>query len=305
MGYGRLKFVIWVKDVDIAFVEIAKMHNYYDWLYSHCAEEICPKTGRLHIDGYYELQTCRKWTTENKKFLKFFGKGYGDLSIAVGSHGENCDYSEKEGRRQQKMGSPVPPNGTKRSLDQAKEAIVDGSKTVDELTLEDPTLFHQYGRTLSRIEDIIFRKRFRTEMTKGIWYWGPTAVGKSHKAFENYHPDTHYLWKLNERAGWQDGYTGQETVILNDFRAEIRYNDMLNLVDKWPYTLPRRGREPAPFLGKTVIVTSSCHPSVVYRNRDAEDSIEQMLRRFEVVELKHNQTVLSYAELNRNFLEGS
>tara|TARA_B100000787_G_scaffold135122_1_gene103893 strand:+ start:1635 stop:1814 length:180 start_codon:yes stop_codon:yes gene_type:complete len=50
---------------------------------------------------------------------------------------------------------------------------------------------------------------------------------------------------------------------MNDFRAELKYNDMLNLIDKWPYTVPRRGREPAPFLAKAVIVTSSCHPATV------------------------------------------
>ena len=135
---------------------------------------------------------------------------------------------------------------------------------------------------------MLLRKRFRTEMTQGIWYHGPTAVGKSHKAFEGFDPQTHYVWKLNEKSGWQDGYAGQETVIINDFRGEIPYNEMLQLVDKWPHSVPRRGREPAPFLAKTVIVTSSLSPAQVYHRRAEEDSLNQLLRRFDVIELRPN-----------------
>jgi len=141
-----------------------------------------------------------------------------------------------------------------------------------------------YGRTLSKIEDICMRKRYRTEMTTCTWYHGKTGVGKSHKAFEGFTPDTHYVWKTNDN-GWQDGYQQQEIVIINDFRGEIKYNDMLNLIDKWAYTIPRRGREPMPFTSKHVIVTSSLPPDQVFTRRLEEDSLEQLIRRIDVVEL--------------------
>ena len=113
---------------------------------------------------------------------------------------------------------------------------------------------------------------------------GKTGVGKSHKAFDNYNSETHYLWKLNDK-NWQDGYTGQEIVIINDFRGEINYNELLNLIDKWPYTLPRRGREPVPFLAKHIIITSSLPPEKVYWRRDNEDYLEQLFRRIKIIEV--------------------
>ena len=97
---------------------------------------------------------------------------------------------------------------------------------------------------------------------------------------ERYHPDTHYVWK--DDKGWQDGYSGQETVIVNDFRGSIPYGELLNLVDKWPHFVPRRGREPAPFLAKKFIVTSSLTPEQVYHNLAASDSLDQLSRRFKV-----------------------
>ena len=152
--------------------------------------------------------------------------------------------------------------------------------TVDEITRLDPLVFHQYGRTLQKLEDIALRSKYRTWMTTCEWIYGPTSTGKSERAFEFYHPSTHYVWKTNDK--WQDGYTGQDTVIINDFRPEIKYNELLQMIDKYPHFVPRRGREPAPFLAKHIIITSSLAPQVLYHNRCDEDSIEQLLRQSRV-----------------------
>lgn len=153
-------------------------------------------------------------------------------------------------------------------------------KKVDDLVLENPMIYHKYGRTLNKIEDLRMRREYRIEMTKGIWYWGGTGVGKSHKAFEGYDPKTHYV--LPNDNGWWDGYTGQDVVIINDFRGEMKYNFLLQLVDKWPMTVKRRNREPIPFVSRLVIITSSLAPSDIYNRRLIEDDIGQLLRRFDV-----------------------
>ena len=163
---------------------------------------------------------------------------------------------------------------------QIKNDILAGKVTVDQVAVDDPIKFHQYGRTLSKIEDLALRKQFRSWMTTCEWIYGPTGTGKSARAFEGYNPDTHYLWK--DDKGWQDGYVGQPIVIMNDFRGEIPYNSLLQLIDRYPHFVSRRGREPAPFLAKHVIITSSLSPDQVYHRRLEQDSIEQLLRRIKV-----------------------
>lgn len=282
MTIGRFKFVIWTNNEDETFAQVKAMYDKYGWSYYHAALEFCPTTGKAHLDGYYEYQTQRKFETELKKFNKTFGKGFGDLQTARGTAGENQDYSEKENLRFETHGVAGKGQGQRTDLQNICKDITDGNCTAEDVAMTKPDIYHQYARTLHKIEDIVLRKKFRTEMTKGFWFYGPTFTGKSHKAFSGYNPETHYLWKLNDN-GWQDGYTGQGVVIINDFRGEIRYNDMLNMIDKWPYTVRRRGREPAPFLAHTVIISSSRSPSAVFHNRDDEDSIEQLLRRIEVI----------------------
>ena len=289
MGYGKFKFVIWVESEKIksTYEEImTKLNTFrvkYDCSYFVMGKEVCPTSGRPHVDGYYEYKTARKETTEINKFKKLFGEGWGRVVTAHGSAGENFNYSTKEDRGYEEHGIAVV-NGESRNLTSAKQELVEGKTTTDSICLEDPEMYHMYGRTLSKIEDICMRKKFRTEMTTCIWYHGKTGVGKSHKAFEGFTPDTHYVWKGNDN-GWQDGYQQQETVIINDFRGEIKYNEMLQLIDKWPHTLPRRGREPMPFMSKHIIITSSLPPDQVYCRRLEEDSLEQLLRRIDVVEL--------------------
>jgi hypothetical protein len=89
---------------------------------------------------------------------------------------------------------------------------------------------------------------------------------------------------LNDK-GWWDGYTGQETVILNEFRGQMLFSELLDLVDKFPKTVKIRNREPRPFLAKRLLVTSSMKPELVYSGvLEKSDNIDQLFRRFEIVE---------------------
>ena len=78
---------------------------------------------------------------------------------------------------------------------------------------------------------------------------------------------------------------GQDTVILNDFRGNLKYEELLQLVDKWPKSVKRRNRQPMPFVSKHIIITSSLPPEQVYVQRNEKDSLDQLLRRITVIEM--------------------
>lgn len=177
----------------------------------------------------------------------------------------------------------MPAQGTRTDLELIKDEVLEGKQTVEKIACEQPNIYHQYGRTLSKIEDIALRRKFRTWMTTCEWIYGPTGTGKSHKAFENYDPESHYLYPNDN--GWWDGYNGQEIVIINEFRGEIKYSELLDLIDKWPKTVKRRNREPVPFLSRHIIITSSLPPDEVYSNLSMRDSMEQLYRRITLTEL--------------------
>lgn len=160
-----------------------------------------------------------------------------------------------------------------------------GQITSQEIRKDDPKLHWQYGRTFDQLEDDFLQTKFRTWMTKGIWYTGCSGTGKSHTAFQDYHPDKCYVWK--DDNGWQDGYKGQEIIIMNDFRGStMKLNELFQMVDKWPHHIRRRGKAPMPNLAKTVIITCVLEPKVCYKNALSElENWEQFERRFKIVKL--------------------
>lgn len=171
--------------------------------------------------------------------------------------------------------------GERNDLKTLTEQIKKGEITVDEITLEQPDIYHQYGRTLEKVEDIVNRKKKRSEMTEGIWLWGPTAAGKSHAAWNEYIIGEEYEWR--DDRGWWDGYRGEETVLINEFRGGIPYSELLSLCDKWPHKVSRRNREPYPFTSKRIVITSSEPPNEVYKNLSMHDSLDQLKRRFKII----------------------
>lgn len=247
-------------------------------VYCVCGEEVCPKTQKVHWQCFIRFQNERVQSAVRKMFpSRHVTKCFADeLS--------NIKYCEKDENIVFEHGTR-PNQGERRDLLEIKNDIVEGKYSVDELTMECPMLVHQYGRTLNKIEDIILRKKFRGWMTKGIWYHGPTGVGKSAIALKDYNPDTHYIYPKDN--GWWDGYTGQETVIFNEFRgSDVLFSELLELCDWTPKTVRRRGREPAPFLARKLIITSSLTPMECYSYAiSRKDSMQQLLRRFEIIEV--------------------
>lgn len=246
-------------------------------------KEKCPTTGKDHFQTYFMFHNQRSVSAKSlKKYGDMFGPIHCHVQPMFGSLASNEAYCSKEGNLT-KLGDE-PKQGSRADLKDVVARIQNGEETADNICVEDPGYYHMYGRTLTKAEDIIKRKMYRKWMTKGIWYCGTTGVGKSHAAFQGYDPETHYVKPVLDE--WWDGYTGQETVILNDFRGQIPFAEILNLVDKWPHYVKRRCREPTPFLAKTVIVTSSMHPCTVYSNVCQDgDSLDQLRRRFEIIKL--------------------
>lgn len=242
--------------------------------YLIAGKEIAPKTGTPHIQGYIYYHNQVAFST----FKKMIGKK-AHIETSKGSPDQNEIYCKKEGNYIE-LGDK-PEQGKRSDLNKVKDDIIKNGLKVDDICVNDPMFYHQYGRTLHKIEDIAQRKKYRKEMTTCDWYYGGTGIGKSHKAFENFDPDTHYVWSLRDK-GWQDGYTGQETVIINDFRGEIPYNALLDLIDKYWCEVSRRNRMPMPFTSKHIIITSSLKPEQIFKNREKEDKIEQLMRRIKV-----------------------
>lgn len=257
--------------------------------------EECPKTKKMHYQSFIYWTKKITITTCINRLKKHFNKAV-HVEVCKGSIEDNIKYCSKDGKTLE-YGTKPKGQGARTDLNTIKDKILNHELTADDICVNEPEFYHQYGRTLNKLEDIALRRKFRTEMTEGIWLYGSTGVGKSHEAFKNYNPDTHYLFPNDN--GWWDGYKGQETVIINDFRGNIQYSELLELVDKWPKTVRRRNREPAPFISKKIIITSSLKPNEVYHNLAINDNLDQIYRRFEIINMNPKE-INNESELDKD-----
>lgn len=230
-----------------------------------------------HYKGYVYLTNATARRALSKKLPRAY------LEVSKGTPEQNRVYCSKQEIFIEH--GEIPCQGKRTDLCVVADRLTSGKTSVSEIALEDPMVYHQYGRrTLEKVEDILNSRRKREWQTEGLWLYGKTGTGKSTRAYEGFDESTHYVWKLSDKD-WQDGYRGQEIVIIDDFRGEIKYSELLKMLDKWPHSVSRRGMCPHPFLAKKVIITSLLHPSEVYRNLRENDSLV-LMRRLEVVELK-------------------
>lgn len=242
-------------------------------------KEVCPTTKKDHHQGWICFKNaCSSKRTNCARIKAKLGEKFWVAGMK-GSLQANDKYCSKEGQLTEFGNRPA--QGSRADLGDIIKRISEGETTSEDICLTDPGYYHQYGRTIQKAEDIVKRGMVRMEMTQGIWIWGATGTGKSHMAFTGFDIRTHYVKPVLD--DWWDGYTGQETVIINDYRGQIPYSELLNLVDKWPHYVKRRCREPTPFVAKRLIITSSVEPRDVYTNLHAKDQLAQLYRRFEII----------------------
>lgn len=237
------------------------------------------ESGTPHLQGYMRFANARSFASMKKTIPK------AHIEIAFGTDIENQKYCSKDNNFEER--GSLSQQGERKDLNDIKNKILKGEMLASDILTEDPKFYHMYGRTLEKLEDVKNNKIIRTNKTKCIWIWGPTGTGKSQFAtnkFLKYGPENTYIWKNDN--GWWDSYNGQELVIMDDFRGEIKYNELLTLADNTPFAqVRRRNRPPANFTSKKIIITCSNPPEFVYkRQNEKRDSIDQLLRR---IDIKH------------------
>lgn len=171
-------------------------------------------------------------------------------------------------------GAGVP--GSRSDLSEVTTAIKSGQSAEQ--------IFDQFGEQYLKyykgIERAIgfFSKR-RTWKTTVHWFYGPTGTGKTRTAFENC-PLAYFKSASNH---WWDGYHGQETVIIDDYRADFcKFSALLRLFDRYPLSVEVKGGT-VEFLAKDIYITTPHSPERTWASRTNEE-IGQLTRRIEDIQ---------------------
>ena len=103
------------------------------------------------------------------------------------------------------------------------------------------------------------KPRYLSEVPEIIVIYGPTGTGKSRYCLQF----SGSYWK--QRSNWWDNYSGENTVILDEFYGWIPYDLLLILCDRYPLMLETKGGQ-VHCLANRVIITSNSLPHTWYKN---------------------------------------
>lgn len=262
-------------------------------------KERCPKTGRLHWQGYVQF----KKSMRRKGAQLAIGKPKCRMNPQMGTNDEARNYCMKEPSRVeifQEFGEFCPGQGVRSDLIDLRNRIKRGSNAIS-LIEDDDTLgtYARYDRFANQLMLIYQNKEMRLGTTV-IWCWGPTGTGKTRSFFEYVQREQiKTWWKAPVCHGqmWFDGYCGQEAVLFDDYSPEkIPLRSLLEILDIYPITVERKNYVIA-FKPKVIYVTSSKNPELICDSNHEryEDSLWSQLKR--------RITLLIHKEADSNVVE--
>ena len=230
--------------------EYAKQTTYMVYGY-----ETCPDTGRPHLQGYVH------WA--NKRSLGAFSETFGNCHVEKpkGSAEQNRAYclkirpqDQKPNERYEEYGT-LPQQGKRVDWEQAISDIKSGKDITDVIDDQPHLLPNQ--RALREYKNLLLKPKHREVHV--ITLIGDSGSGKSRYAYDHY-PDLY----SKPRGDWWDGYTGQTTILLDDYYGYLPYCELLRVLDRYPYQVPVKGGF-VQAQWDTVIITSNKMPQQWYQ----------------------------------------
>jgi len=109
-------------------------------------------------------------------------------------------------------------------------------------------------------------------------FWGRTGTGKSRRAWEEAGNDA---YTKDPNTKFWCGYSGQEHVVIDEFRGRVDVSHVLRWLDRYPVNVEIKGSS-CPLAATRFWITSNVDPRCWYPDLDPE-SLAALLRRFNII----------------------
>lgn len=188
-----------------------------------------------HLQGFFVLLK----PIRIKKIIGMFVKR-AHLEICRGDAISNFNYCTKDSNYVEYGNKDTQGQGKRNDLKEFVENIK--IKNNVELIENYPDKYLKYYKGVDRIRfeyDKLLQNKFDPEI-ECFALIGKPGIGKTRYIFDKHSPEN--CFKLEDTSNiWFDGYDGHSVLIIDDFYGGIKYNYLLNLIDKYHMRLPIKG----------------------------------------------------------------
>ncbi len=214
-------------------------------------------SGTVHYQGYMELKDRMRGSTLKNVF--------GDRvrwAARRGTQRQASDYCKK---KESRLCVPFHKGlrgewGTmKRGGSDRFELAVVAIKNGQDIADIKENFSVQYAMHRDKLEDFAISLKGRRRWAMNIEIFvGETGAGKSRAADEENVKAYYVPWPVGGRWWWP-GYTGQDTVIMDEFRHQIKMDVMLKMMDRYDWWLESKGRS-FQFVSHKIVITTNLDP---------------------------------------------
>lgn len=226
--------------------------------------------GVRHLQGYVELNVPMRLS----RLRRVFG-GRVHFENRRGTQAQAIAYCQKDDTRVSNAshgsGGTAKKLG-KDTLAQVASELQQGKK-IEELSHDYPVSFISHGAKIRSYA--LEQEGTRNTPPEIIIYFGRTGTGKSAMAQRNW-PAAYWVPWPQKGGWWWSMYSGQETVIFDEYRHQISLDMMLRACDRYPWTIQEKGSS-MNFISRRIVITTNIHPLRWYPNTDY--NVKEPLRR--------------------------
>lgn len=239
-------------------------------------QELCPSSGRVHWQCFFYVSDAMSMQSVLKRIPKDWlahveiSKGTLEQNELYCSVGKGQIPADVTGLPGTEFRFGVKPKQGERVDLKVASALAMSGKMLD----VNPSTYVRYHRGLHALQ--LLHMIPYSGPKEVFWYYGPTATGKSLKAFQE-NPGAY--WQSSD-AGWFDGYSGQVCIVVDDMEpGTLSVREFNRLTDVYPYHVKVKGTH-CPCMARRIIVTSHWHPSEIF----SSDRLPEILRRITVLQ---------------------
>lgn len=172
--------------------------------------------------------------------------------------------------------------GKRSDLDDVVESICGERRTIHEIARAHPREFIKYNKGIRDLRSLMIAPRQLDTMPEVIVLWGRSQTGKTMGARDTYFPGIpSYTW-TPQQSHWFDRYDGEDKIIFDEFRAQLPFATMLNILDRYECLLPFKGGF-INIRASKFVITSPKPPHLWYDAEDSYDKLNQLQRRITTI----------------------
>ena len=231
-------WLLTIKSDDISFEELKEKLSEYTYIGQ---KEKGEKTNYEHYQIYIEHKNPIKFETLKNKFPT------GHFEIRRGTKRQAYEYCTKEETRiGEVFGNgeiDLEDNqGKRKDIEILYNMIMLEDKTPSQVILEYPCA----GRYLNYIDRLyneklfsIYRSKLRLELKENVFYiWGDPNTNKTRYVYDKHGYED--VYRVTDYKHPFDEYRAESVLVFDEFNSQLKIEQMLNLLDIYPYKLPCR-----------------------------------------------------------------